>query len=90
MDARPEDEGARLIMCKACLSEDNIATTTSFTVDFGDLLIVIRNVPCHECHICGEEILSDEVSSRIDTLVREAKENAQQDVIVVNYAELVA
>ena len=41
-------------MCNACFSDDKIETKTTFTVEYNDCIIVIKNVPCLECQRCGE------------------------------------
>ena len=49
-------------MCNACFSNDKIKTKTTFTVEYKDSIIVVRNVPCLECPICGEVTFTNEVS----------------------------
>ena len=73
------------MMCKACLEGNKIRTTTTFTVDYGKCVIVVRNVPCSECQICGEVTFSDDVSARLEQIVNEAK-NLLQDVSVVDFS----
>ena len=41
-------------MCNVCFSDDKIETKTTFTVEYNDCIIVIKNVPCLECQRCGE------------------------------------
>lgn len=43
-------------MCNSCFSREKIKTTTTFTVEYKGCIIVIKNVPCYECQVCGEVI----------------------------------
>jgi len=46
-------------MCNSCFSREKIKTTTTFTVEYKGCIIVIKNVPCYECRVCGEAIFLD-------------------------------
>ncbi len=47
---------------------------TTFTADLHFGVVVIRNVPASVCEQCGADWLSDKASSRIDKIVKEARE----------------
>ena len=47
---------------------------TTFTVDFGTGVVVIRNVPATICSQCGADWIDDNTAARIETIVKEAKE----------------
>ena len=72
-------------MWKACFEDNRIETTTTFTVDVKDCVIVIRNVPCYECQVCGEIIFADDVSAKLEMIVQKAK-SFLQDVSVIDYS----
>jgi YgiT-type zinc finger domain-containing protein len=72
-------------MCKACFEDNRIETMTTFTVDVNGCVIVIRNVPCYECPVCGEIIFSDDVSAKLEMIVQKAK-SFLQDVSVIDYS----
>lgn len=77
-------------MCNKCYSkEERISTTTTFTVNYKGCVIVIKNVPCTECSVCGDKFFSDEVSAKLEDLVKKAKE-VLQDVSVIDYQKNVA
>ena len=46
----------------------------TFTVDLGENLIIVRNTPAKICALCGEEWIDDEVSEKLEEIVKEAKE----------------
>lgn len=77
-----EERGVR--GCNSCFSKEKIKTTTTFTVDYKGCIIVIKNVSCYECQVCGEIIFSDETSAHIEYLVSETQK-ILQDVTVIDY-----
>ncbi len=46
-----------------------IETKTIHTVEFGDSLVVIRNVPCSACDYCGETVFDDVVTEKIEEIL---------------------
>ena len=73
-------------MCRSCFNDDKIETKTTFTVEYKGCIIVIRNVPCFECQVCGEISFTDEVSQHLEKLVNSAK-TVLQDVAVIDYSK---
>ena len=73
-------------MCNVCFSDDKIETKTTFTVEYNDCIIVIKNVPCLECQRCGEIIFSDEVSEKLERLTDAAKK-IMQEISVIDYSK---
>ena len=47
-------------------------------------IIVIKNVPCLECPICGETTFTDDVADRLEKLVEAAK-RIMNDISVIDY-----
>lgn len=74
-------------MCNACFSDDQVKTKTTFTVEYQECIIVVRNVPCLECPICGEVTFTDEVSERLEKLVNAAK-SVLQEISVIDYSKV--
>ena len=73
-------------MCIKCFDDHKINAKTTFTVEYNDCIIVIKNVPCMECSICGEITFSDEVSEKLELLVESAKK-ILQEVAVIDYTK---
>ncbi len=71
-------------MCNACLNNEKIKTTTTFTVEYNDCIIVVKHVPCLECQICGDISFSSEVSEKLENLVNAAKA-VMQEISVIDY-----
>jgi YgiT-type zinc finger domain-containing protein len=64
-------------LCPLCGGGKKPGTTT-FTVDLGCGVVVIRNVPATVCSLCGADWIPDEVAGRIEALVDEAREKQLQ------------
>ena len=73
-------------MCNACFRDDKIKTFTTFSVECKGYIIVIQNVPCLECRVCGETTFTDEVSDRLEKLVNIAK-LSRRDNVLVDYSK---
>ncbi|MBF0273871.1 MAG: type II toxin-antitoxin system MqsA family antitoxin [Nitrospinae bacterium] len=73
-------------VCPLCGGNKESGLTT-FTVDMKETLVVIRDVPATLCSICGNEWLSDEIASSIESIVEEAK-NHQNLVEVTHYRKV--
>ena len=74
-------------MCNKCFDDNKIKTKTTFTVEYNNCIIVIRNVPCLECRTCGEQTFSDDVSAKLEAIVNEAK-RVLQDVSIIDYSKV--
>jgi YgiT-type zinc finger domain-containing protein len=59
--------------CHACGGTMEQGKTT-FTVDFDDGIVVLRNVPAMVCSQCGMEWIDDETAERVETVVQDAKD----------------
>ena len=73
-------------MCNSCFDDNKIKTTTTFTVEYKECIIVVKKVPCMECQMCGEIYFSDEVSQKLERLVEAAK-SILQDISVIDYTK---
>lgn len=73
-------------MCNACFNDNKIKTKTTFTVEYKDCIIIIKNVPCLECADCGEITFTDEVSEKLESIVNTAK-NLMQEISVIDYCK---
>ena len=69
-------------MCMYCRGKDFIESTTTHVVNFGNCLIIIKNVPCIECDQCGETFYSDSVAERLDEIISAAKKTVQELSII--------
>lgn len=70
-------------MCNNCF-DDNLRrkTTTTVNIEKDDHRIIIRNVPCFECVTCGEKMITNDVSGRVEELCKKENENPHKTVII--------
>ncbi len=67
--------------CPMCGGKQNQGTTT-FTVDKGKVLVVVRNVPATVCLQCGETWILDSLAEDLERIVTEAvTKRSQLEVI---------
>ena len=72
-------------MCKGTL-EDKL---TTFMVDLGNCIVIVKNVPSQVCTQCGEVSYSDDVAKRLEAIVGSMRA-AITEIAVVNYPDRVA
>lgn len=51
---------------------------TTFTVDLGFGVIVIRNVPATVCSQCGADWIADDIAERLEIMVNDARKRKHQ------------
>ena len=72
-------------MCKGTLENKN----TTFMVDLGNCIVIVKNVPSQVCTQCGEVSYSDDVAAQLEKLVNTMRE-AVTEVAIMNYPHKVA
>ena len=68
-------------MCKGSLAD----RLTTFMVDVGSCIVIIKNVPSQVCSQCGETSYSDAVAAQLEKTVADAR-NVLSEITVVNYS----
>ena len=58
---------------------------TTFTVDYGKGVVVVRHVPAQICRQCGESWINDKISAQLESLVKESQ-TKQLQFEVINMA----
>jgi YgiT-type zinc finger domain-containing protein len=71
-------------LCPICGGIKN-ESTTSFTVDYKEGVVVVRDVPATVCLQCGEEWINDEAASKLEEIVTLAKRQ-KQEIFVTRFA----
>ncbi len=69
--------------CQRCGCNAVKSETTSVT-DLGDVLIIVRNVPCYECEHCNEIIYTGDVVANLEKFIDAAKA-LHQEISVIDY-----
>ena len=72
-------------MCKGSLENKS----TTFMVDTGNCIVIVKNVPSQVCSQCGETSYADNVAAQLEIIVSEARK-VLSEITVVNYAASVA
>jgi YgiT-type zinc finger domain-containing protein len=72
-------------MCKGSL-EDKL---TTFMVDMGNCIVIVKNVPSQVCSQCGETSYSDNVAAELEKIVSETRKDLTE-IMVINYVSRAA
>ncbi len=71
--------------CVICKQADTAVGRTTVTLERGDTVLVMRDVPAEVCPNCGEAYVSEEVTARLLAEVEDAA-RAGVDVDIRRYA----
>ena len=72
-------------LCKASV----VKGSSTFTVELGFGVVVVRDVPAQVCSQCGEEWLDDSTAVKLENIVETARKK-HVTVEVARWSELVA
>ena len=67
--------------CVSCKKEMYESITTDVT-DLGNIMIIIRNVPCLKCKECNEEYYTAETIKKLESIVESVKKSLQEIAII--------
>lgn len=67
-------------LCKGKLTD----ATTTYMADLGNIIVIVKNVPCHKCIQCGEESFSGSVVAQLERVIEQLR-NTLTEIAVVNY-----
>jgi len=59
--------------CPLCGGSKKLGRTT-FTVDLGFGVVVVRDVPASVCSQCGADWIEDSIASKLEEIVNDARE----------------
>ncbi len=60
-------------LCKGTVEKGK----TTFTVDLGTCVVLIREVPANVCNLCGTDWIEDSIAEKLEQRVESAKRNYQ-------------
>ena len=75
--------GEEVRLCPICGAEQKHGETT-FSVELGFGVVVVRQVPARVCERCGEETIADDVAAALEVIVAQARQR-ERTVEVVQY-----
>ncbi len=64
-------------LCPICGGRKHPGTTT-YSVDLGTGVVVVRNVQAQICSQCGEEWIDHQTAQKLETIVEEARAKQRQ------------
>ena len=68
-------------LCPVC-GGGKTAGRTTYSVDLGFGVVVVRNVPATVCSQCGEEWIGADIARELERLVNEARQNRHEVEVV--------
>ncbi len=68
-------------LCPVCGGR-KIAGKTTYSVDLGFGIVVVRNVPATVCSQCGEEWIGADIARELERLVEEARQSRREVEVV--------
>lgn len=78
--------GDEIVQCPLCGGKKALGTTT-YSVDLGQGVVVVRSVPAYVCSQCGEEWIDAQTARVLEEIVSEAKKRTCQ-VEILSFLEL--
>lgn len=73
-------------MCKGRMADQE----TTFMVDLGSCIVIIKHVPSQVCSQCGEVSYSHEVTKQIEKIVDFLRTSFSTEIAVINFSDKVA
>ena len=64
---------------------DMAETTTTYFEQLENMIVIIKNVPCHKCGQCGEVVYNALVAERL-MQITEQLQKSLTEIAVVNYS----
>jgi len=65
---------------------DMIESTTTHVSDFGNCIIIIRNVPCMKCKQCDETTYTGIIVQHLEKILDKVQKS-MTEVIIINYTD---
>lgn len=73
-------------MCKGQLEDKK----TTFMVDLGKCIVIIKNVPSQVCSQCGETSYSNETAQKLEMIANSLRISFAAEIAVINFSGEVA
>ena len=74
-------------ICPLCKGQKESGTTT-FTVDLGVGILVVRDVPALVCSQCGTDWIADDVAAYLEDVVKNARRSRRQVEVTAYTAQV--
>lgn len=67
-------------LCKGKLTD----ATNTYMADLGNIIVIVKNVPCHKCIQCGEESFSGSVVAQLERVIEQLRNTLTEIAVVYN------
>ena len=71
--------------CRFCGGQTIKRLTRYYDVDMCYCVVIVKNVPGHECKQCGEMTYSEDVMRKVDQIVISALTAGSPEIVTVEY-----
>jgi YgiT-type zinc finger domain-containing protein len=72
----------KCFLCKGKLENSD----STFMLDLGSCIVIIKKVPSLVCAQCGEVSYSNAVAQQLEQIVKSIRDGANNELTIVNYA----
>ena len=80
---------AEKMICFMCKGTMNDGFST-FTVEMGKCIVIVKNVPSQICGQCGDTTYNSETAKRLEEIVRSLTQPANTEIAVATYTKQAA
>ncbi len=80
-----KEQNMKCFICKG-MYENKVST---FMVEIGNMIIIIRDVPSQVCAQCGEVSYDTDVAKHLESIVNSLKETTME-IAIVHYPDIAA
>ncbi len=70
--------------CFSCKSDTMERSSSTYTAQEENCIIIIKNVPCMKCRQCGDVVYNTKILKKIEEIIRRMEEFASE-VAIVDY-----
>ena len=70
--------------CFSCKSDTMEKSSSTYTAQATNCIIIIKNVPCMKCRQCGDVVYNTKILKKIEEIIRRMEEFASE-VAIVDY-----
>ncbi len=70
--------------CFSCKSDTMEKSSSTYTAQSTNCIIIIKNVPCMKCRQCGDVVYNTKILKKIEEIIKRMEEFASE-VAIVDY-----
>ena len=70
--------------CFSCKSDTMEQSTSTYTAQASNCIVIIKNVPCMKCRQCGDVVYNTNILKKIEEIIRRI-ESMASEVAIIDY-----